>query len=187
VSDLTLYIIRHAEKPDEDWPGHGFTIDGQEDKESLVIRGWQRAGAWAAFFGKSVTHQNALSPQQVFAATPGAPDHLNHGPSRRPAETATPLAQQLKLGLDTTYGKGQEAELVAALLKLSGSILVCWEHKAIVEDILPKLPITGPVPTKWPGDRFDLVLRLNRPDGADSFSLTQMFPMLLSGDSDKPI
>jgi hypothetical protein len=53
---LTLLIIRHAEKPKEQgdkpnefWPGPGFTDKGEEDDKSLVIRGWQRAGAWAAF------------------------------------------------------------------------------------------------------------------------------------------
>ena len=42
---LTILIIRHAEKPDEAWPGPGLTEQGENDTESLVIRGWQRAGA----------------------------------------------------------------------------------------------------------------------------------------------
>jgi hypothetical protein len=50
---LTLFIIRHAEKPDVKQPalGPGLTDSGEDDTESLVIRGWQRAGAWASLFG----------------------------------------------------------------------------------------------------------------------------------------
>jgi len=45
-----VMLIRHAEKPGGAWPGPGLTEKGEEDKESLVIRGWQRAGALALFF-----------------------------------------------------------------------------------------------------------------------------------------
>jgi hypothetical protein len=84
MSSLTILIIRHAEKPDEDWPGPGFTDKGQEDSESLVIRGWQCAGAWTALFGAGLGGDDFPTPQVVYAATPGAPNKLNHGPSRVP-------------------------------------------------------------------------------------------------------
>ena len=52
---LTLILLRHGEKPDDPVApplGHGLTALGeQDDKHSLVVRGWQRAGAWAALFG----------------------------------------------------------------------------------------------------------------------------------------
>jgi hypothetical protein len=48
---LTILIIRHAEKPGELWPGPGLSREGKEDEKSLVIRGWERAGAWAVLFG----------------------------------------------------------------------------------------------------------------------------------------
>ena len=54
LSDLTMLIIRHAEKPLRDWPGPGLTAAGDQDDKSLVIRGWQRAGAWTALFGASL-------------------------------------------------------------------------------------------------------------------------------------
>ena len=50
MSALSVLIIRHAEKPGESWLGPGLTSDGSEDRTSLVIRGWQRAGAWSALF-----------------------------------------------------------------------------------------------------------------------------------------
>ena len=89
---LTLLIIRHAEKPADDpdsgnWPGPGLTEQGEQDKDSLVIRGWQRAGAWAALFGAGLIAGSAGAyypePAKIYAATPG--DRPNHGPSRRPA------------------------------------------------------------------------------------------------------
>lgn len=52
MSSLTVLIIRHGEKPEPDAPelGPGLTVKGKEDRHSLVIRGWQRAGAWATLF-----------------------------------------------------------------------------------------------------------------------------------------
>ena len=38
-------------KHGEIWPGPGLTREGKEDDRSLLIRGWERAGAWAALFG----------------------------------------------------------------------------------------------------------------------------------------
>src|SRR5262249_28739787 len=68
---LTLFIIRHAEKPGESWPGLGFTADGVSDTESLVLRGWQRAGAWTALFGTDLTGGDYAKPDTIYAATPG--------------------------------------------------------------------------------------------------------------------
>ncbi|TWB70794.1 hypothetical protein FBZ87_107178 [Nitrospirillum amazonense] len=189
MSKLTLYFIRHAEKPEETWPGPGLTLDGKKDKESLVIRGWQRAGAWAALFGAGLEGSTYAKPAAVYAATPGTT--VNKGPSKRPFETASPLAARLGLEVpNTTYGKGQEAALVKELLTLSGVVLVCWEHQAIVESIIPLLPVRrGKPPTAWPEDRFDVVLRFKRKEGGkgDGFAFKELYPRLLAGDSDTPL
>jgi hypothetical protein len=87
-----------------------------------------------------------------------------------------------------TYAQDQEEGLVKELLGLSGVVLVSWEHKMIVEGILPRLPISsGTPPTHWNSARYDVVLRLDRPDGATGFAFRELFPMLLSGDSDEPL
>lgn len=184
---LILFIIRHAEKPYENWPGPGLTEEGQEDKESLVIRGWERVGAWAALFG-SLGGTEYLVPRRIYAARPGPLDQLNRGPSRRPAETITALADRLGLTPILKFEKGQEAALMAELLALSGVVLVAWEHKAIVEDIIPKIAVhQGTPPTKWPEDRFDVVLRFDRSNGQSKFAYRALYPQLLSGDSNTPL
>ncbi|MGY3482777.1 hypothetical protein ACVW1C_000660 [Bradyrhizobium sp. USDA 4011] len=183
---LTLFIIRHAEKPDESWPGPGFTADGVSDTESLVLRGWQRAGAWTALFGTDLTVGDYAKPDAIYAATPGTVP--NQPPSSRPAETISALAARRDVTPNVGFGKGDEPALMQAVLALKGVVLLCWEHKAIIADILPLIPVSkGKPPTKWESSRFDVVLRFERAKGDDKFAFKELFPKLLSGDSDKPL
>jgi hypothetical protein len=68
--------------------------------------------------------------------------------------------------------------------------LVSWEHKAIAAAILPAIAhgqsISG-MPRKWDGTRFDVVLRFDRSAEGAPWSFRQLFPRLLSGDSDTPM
>ena len=188
MSPLTLLVIRHAEKPDDAWPGPGLTEQGVKDDKSLVIRGWKRAGAWATLFGAGVGGADYPRPDGVYATTPGDPDWLNHGPSRRPAETISELAARLGTAPITKFALGEEPALMSEILSRAGVVLVSWEHRAIVSQIVPKIPIeSGSPPTQWPGDRFDLVLRFDRRSGVDKFSFRALYPRLLSGDSNHPI
>ena len=202
MNALTIFIIRHAEKPGGDWPGPGLTDNGVADKQSLVLRGWQRAGAWTALFGAGLGDPEYQTPQAIYAADPADPKKTNPGkedpgkkhdePSQRPYETVLPVAQRLGFeppAFNTSFAKGQEAALVAALQKLSGVVLVAWEHKAIMSDIRPKLPVSNKaaLPTHWSGKRFDVVLRFVRAAGATDFSFTELHPCLMSGDSNKPL
>lgn len=185
---LTLLIIRHAEKPDKSWPGPGLTPEGSPDKKSLVIRGWQRAGSWAALFGAGLGGADFPQPAAIYAADPKA--ETGDDPSQRPYETILPLAARLGLAPITTYAVGQEAALAAELTGLSGVALACWEHKAIVKSLLPDLVgdqrIDG-LPKKWDGTRFDVVLRFDRAAPGAPWSFRQLFPRLLSGNSDAPL
>ena len=191
MAPLTLLIIRHAEKPKEDGdkpkefgPGPGFTDEGEEDDKSLVIRGWQRAGAWAALFNTGMGEYP--KPDVVYAALPGPPGKMNHGPSRRPAETVSALAVKA----NTKYALDQEPELIKEVLDLSGVVLISWEHHAIVQRMVPQIPLgegSQSPPKKWPGDRFDVVLRFERSAGANTFSFTALYPRLLPGDTANPL
>jgi hypothetical protein len=188
MSALTIFIIRHAEKPGESWPGPGLTPDGVPDKKSLVIRGWQRAGAWAALFGAGFNSLDYPRPSVIYAADPNAigGDEL----SQRPFETVSPLAARLGLALDTTYAVGEEAQLVAALVGHIGVVLVSWEHKKIAQAILPAIAngqALPAMPEKWDGTRFDVVLRFDRDAPGAPWSFRPLFPCLLSGDSATPM
>jgi hypothetical protein len=185
---LTILIIRHAEKPGEQWPGPGLTEDGVPDKASLVVRGWQRAGAWTALFGAGLGGVDYPAPQAIYAATPGTSDGSDDGPSRRPYETVYGSAPRLGLTTNTSFAKGDEKKLVEKLLGLKGVVLVCWEHKAIISGIIPNIPVSkGKLPVKWHGDRYDAVLRFDRADADTAFVFRELYPCLLSGDSNKPV
>ena len=132
MSQLTILIIRHAEKPDNPkapWPGPGLTEAGQVDAMSLVIRGWQRAGGWAALFGAGLGGDDYPQPDVIYAADPAATS--GDEPSQRPFETISPLAARLDLTPVTTYAVGDEDKLVAEIVSHTGVVLVAWEHKAI--------------------------------------------------------
>ena len=185
---LTLLIIRHAEKPKETWPGPGLSDQGVEDNKSLVIRGWQRAGAWAALFGAKLGGADFPAPAAIYAANPNSQN--GDDPSKRPFETISPLAARLGIAPIVTYALGDEQKLVEAVAKLTGVVLIAWEHKAIVKTMLPLIvnnqPLHG-IPTKWDGARFDVVLRFDRALPAAPWSFRQLFPRLMSGDTDTPL
>jgi hypothetical protein len=185
MSALTILIIRHAEKPGESWPGPGLTADGAADKKSLVIRGWERAGSWSALFGAGLGGGDFPRPTVIYAANPTA--ETGDDPSQRPFETISPLASRLNLTPVVKFALGQEPALVAEVVGLTGVVLISWEHKAIAAQILPAIAngrtISG-MPDKWDGTRFDVVLRFDR---SSPWSFRQLFPRLLSGDSDTPL
>jgi hypothetical protein len=188
---LTLYIIRHAEKPDKTQPdlGPGLTHKGKEDPESLVIVGWERGGAWTALFGAGLSGSDYAKPQAVYAANPNSAKE-DAKVSRRSYETVLSLAARVGVGKPTiSFGKGQEQGLVDALLKLSGVVLVAWEHKAIISDILPRLPVKNKhdLPTHWSSKRFDVVLRFECAAGDQELVFKELQPCLMPGDSNKPL
>jgi hypothetical protein len=186
MSNLTLFIIRHAEKPDKAWPGPGLTEDGQPDNKSLVVRGWHRAGSWAVLFGGS--YGDFPAPGVIYVASPvsGAGEDV----SQRPLQTVRPLAERLHLKPITHWGHGDENRVAADVAKRTGVVLLCWEHKLIASALPPALLGTQEVPgvpSKWHGDRFEVVLRLDRAAAAEPWSFQQQFPRLLSGDTDVPM
>jgi hypothetical protein len=184
MSAVTALLIRHAEKPDHGWPGPGLAENGEKDHKSLVIRGWQRAGAWATLFGAGIESGTYPVPARIYAADPA--DAEEGKPSQRPFETIKPLADRLRLIPITRWGHGDEDKVTGDINGFTGVVLVCWEHKAIIANLLPALLVGQQVPDlppKWDGERFDVVLRLDRASPAAPWSFRQLFPQLLAGDS----
>jgi hypothetical protein len=189
MSAVTVLVILHAEKPDGGWPASGLAANGEKDKKSLVVRGWQRAGAWATLFGAGIdTGGTYPAPARIYAADPANAEEGE--PSQRPFETIKPLADRLRLTPITRWGHGEEGKIVADINGFTGVVLVCWEHKAIIANLLPALLVGQQVPglpPKWNGQRFDVVLRLDRANPAAQWSFRQLFPQLLVGDSNSPV
>jgi hypothetical protein len=183
-SPLTILIIREAERHGQIWPGPGLTRAGKADDKSLVIRGWERAGAWSALFGTLLGADGYPKPTVIYAANPEAVslDETSLGP----LQTVIPLSERLGMEPITTYSVGQEAKLVGELLHSAGIALISWESRGIVEKIVPAIAgeqTLDDLPHKWDEGRYDVVLRFDRISPAAPWSFCQLRPCLLSGDS----
>ena len=186
-----IMIIRHAEKPPKH-PSKTGPFDVQEDGspgngKSLIVPGWQRAGALNAFFApckSSPSNPAIVTPDYIYAASP-------NNESQRPSETVTPLAAWLKyaqgsaqFNVDYTIG-GEESEMVASVLALSGVVLICWEHDNIMPNIMSaingKVPISNyaSIPNPFP-DVFYLVWVLDL--NGSSYTWSSVNQNLMSGD-----
>lgn len=185
---LTVLIIRHAEKHGERWPGPGLTPEGVADDKSLIIRGWQRAGAWGALFGTDLGGEDYPKPNIIYAANPDASPIEE--PSHRPFQTVIPLCKRLDLPPIVDFQVGQERELAGAIVSCSGVVLVSWEHKAITGQLLPSIAAGEQIkslPQRWDESRYDLVLRFDRSAPGNPWYFRQLCPCLLSDDSAAPM
>jgi hypothetical protein len=182
-----IMLIRHAEKPEG--TVQGVNVDGTDGQEFLVVQGWQRAGALVRFFAPSSAQfqrPGIDQPQSLFASGAVSKKEQKAGngsKSYRPEQTITPLSQLLgsKVPLNLGFAEGEEAQVATAAMACDGVVLIAWQHEdipTIADAILGK---TGVVPSKWPGDRFDIVWVFDlQANGQYSFS--QVPQMLLAGD-----
>lgn len=180
-----ILVIRHAEKPD----GIALGIDekGAVDDQSLIVRGWQRAGALVGLFGKSAT---LAPPDRIYASATiklKTPDGKIGSRSKRPAQTVSVLSARLGLKTNGAFTRGQESELVAEIALLQGTTLVCWQHEMIPIIAANIMGNGAGLPTDWPNDRFDVVWRFTRASAGAPWSFDQVCERLLPGDSGKPI
>ena len=176
-----IMVIRHAEKPAESGPPHGINVNGDKDSESLIIKGWQRAGALACFFAPSygpLQNPELAKPQFLYASGIG-----HHSHSERPQETITPLSAKLSLKINTQYLKEDHKLMVESALECDGCVLICWEHKDIPSIANQILGNTTTSPQKWPGDRFDIVWVFNWDSALSTYTFNQVPQCLLGGDS----
>jgi hypothetical protein len=187
ASATKIMLIRHAEKPDG--TVQGVDLGGSNGPEFLVVQGWQRAGALVRFFAPSSAQfqrPGIDQPQSLFASGPVSKKEKQAGngsKSYRPEQTITPLSQFLgnAVALNLNFAQGEETQVAEAAVASGGVALIAWQHEdipAIADTILGQ---TGVVPSKWPGDRFDVVWVFDlQANGQYSFS--QVPQMLLAGD-----
>jgi hypothetical protein len=129
------------------------------------------------------------APTAIFASAPVGHNEADQdgSKSRRPLETITPLAAKLGIAVNLSFAKGNEAALAQAICATDGVVLVCWQHEAIFT-IAHELSRTLPgLPSVWPGDRFNVILKFMRTDEAAAWSSQQIVPRMLDGDSANPI
>jgi hypothetical protein len=167
--------------------GPGSLAREEKIRASLVVRGWQRAGAWAVLFGAAGGGIDYPTPTVIYAANPNGTED---GTSNRPYETILPLAARLGVKPLTIFEVGEEPELVSEILPQTGVILISWEHKAITRKIVPAIfqdqPPKG-VPHTWDENRYDVVFRLDRSSPEHPWSFRQLCACLLAGDSNEPL
>ncbi len=171
-----ILIVRHGEKPSFLGRPVGIKEDGKEDHHSLTVRGWQRAGALAPFFGVPL-HPAVRRPTTLFAP-PEAGHDGDHG---RPYQTVVPLAARLGLAIDDSHRLDEEDELAADARSRGGVVLIAWEHKRIPRIADAILGDRATAPRAWPDDRFDLVWVFDR-DAGGGYRFSQVPQLLLGGD-----
>jgi hypothetical protein len=196
---LKVMIVRHGEKPTvKHQAPFGVTESGEQDFESLTVRGWTRAGGLIGLFDpeREPLRDALATPTLIYASRPRDPavavsDSDQGSRSKRPSQTVAPLAARLGITPDLTFGKGDEAALATRVLQQQGPVLISWQHEAIstiAQQIVGSRPPAGGFPAKWPGARFDLVWVLDQPaEDGQPWRFTQVPQRLLSGDSDTVI
>ena len=110
-----------------------LTAKGKKDQSSLVIRGWQRSGAWAALFASGASGADYPRPTVVYAVNPSKPSADDGSLSQRPFDTIIPLCERLYIKPVTSFGVGDEDLLLQEVTQLTGVVLICWEHKKMAE------------------------------------------------------
>jgi len=195
-SATKIMIIRHGEKPANpkphtpDEPPFGVNKNGIQDVHSLLVQGWQRAGALANFFAPTNGKlQNAAiaTPATVFACAVRA-DTKGKQTGLRPKETITPLVHKLKkmgsVQTNFSFGETQDEEVANTAMSCRGVVLICWEHHNISK-IVSFIPTKNKnaVPSAWDGKRFDLVWVFDLNKDKQLYTFTQIPQFLLAKDS----
>ena len=116
-----IIIARHGEKPIKKVKGVDF--NSSKDDNSLIVRGWQRAGALVQILNENhnLVKTGVLSvPKYLFAC-------YKSKHAQRALDTITPLAQFLGLTVNTSIQKGKEEDLAKAAMACDGTVVVAWE------------------------------------------------------------
>ncbi len=177
-----ISIIRHGEKPPASGPPHGIDRNGDPHPHSLVVRGWQRAGALVPFFCDP-RDAASLVPTHVYAP----PSHGSEGDHGRPFETILAVAERLGVSVETRFTLDEESALAADICATDGCALVAWEHKRIPLIANAILGDATTAPQMWPDDRFDVVWVFDRIADSGRYKFSQRPQLLLAGDRAEPI
>ena len=180
-----ILLIRHAEKPAKDSPPFGVTLTGDRSKESLEVRGWQRAGALTHLLAPPdgrFQHAELARPQFIYASKP-----VKRRGSRRPMETIIPLAEKLGIEINSEYRRSEFESMLDEVFSHRGVVLICWQREYIPEIAAYIMDHKRSVPEEWPEDRFDMVWVFDLEPSSGKYKFKQVPQRLLSGDRATPI
>ena len=180
-----VMLIRHAEKPLGSSRPYGVTAEGEREKESLTVRGWQRAGALAHLFAAAhgrLQDRPLARPQFLFASKP-----KRQNGSLRSVETITPLADKLAIRINSDFTRSQTAEMLEEALACDGVVLICWQQEYLPEIANRILGDETTAPQDWPDDCYDMVWVLDRDTESGRYGFKQVAQLLLKGDRTTPI
>lgn len=141
-----VLLLRHAEKPPETSPSVDLTLEGKARAEKLK-----------ELFTLSVNRPEPFpTPDFIFAAQ-------NSKHSHRAVETVTPLAEQLKLTVNTDFTNEAFADLVKEILHnpkyANKTVLICWHHGNL--PIIASLLKAHEAPASWKSSDFDRIWELD--------------------------
>ena len=180
-----IMLIRHAEKPAKDSTPFGVTAKGERSKESLEVRGWQRAGALANLLAPTngrPQHPSLAKPKFLYASKP-----LRRRGSRRPVETLIPLAQKLAVRINTSFPRSEVESMLEDVMSSKGVVLICWQREYIPEIASHILDNGNVTPPDWPDDCYDMIWVFDLHPSRMKYTFKQVPQRLLAGDLTTPI
>lgn len=180
-----IILLRHAEKPAKDGGPYGVNRKGERNKESLTVRGWQRAGALTNLFVPAnghLQHPSLATPKFLYASKP-----LLRKGSRRSLQTIMPLGEKLGIKVNSEYQRAEFESLLDEVFVCPGVVLICWQREYIPNIASLILRSKKAAPADWPEDRYDMIWVFDLHRSTSTYRFTQIPQLLLSGDSTTPI
>jgi broad specificity phosphatase PhoE len=171
-------IIRHGEKPTTAALPFGIDLSGAHDTHSLTEQGWIRAASLVELFVPRPGSGRASLPRPTMIYASGTGD--DGGEGNRPRQTVRPLAMALRVPVDTSFSRGDEARLAAQAASQPGPTLICWQHGEIPTMAAAFGGVAPAPPKTWPDDRYDVIWAFT--STGTGWRFQQVAERLLPGD-----
>jgi len=168
-----IMIVRHGEKPKK--KEKGILVNGTKSLDSLIVKGWTRAGALSHLFRSE--HPALLTPTSLHAC-------YKSKHAQRALETITPLSEILNIPINTNIARDDEKTMAQVAMATDGVVLIAWEHQCI-HLIANQIVSKKLIPQEWPKDRFDMIYVFTLDDDG-RYSFEQVPQMVVKGDLPTP-
>lgn len=139
-ADLKIVFIRHGEKPEK---GSNLTCKGLN--RSLML--------------PELINKKFGVPDFIYVPSLKLAEKTGHA---RMFETVIPLAAKYNLEIDSKFEETDSVGVANDIMQKKGTVLVVWEHKAII-NIIHALGVK--YNTKWNGDDYDTIIIITIKDG----------------------